>query len=42
MKIENPYGFEVWIDLGTRGGEKNTYYVCTSYEKTISHEVFKY
>jgi hypothetical protein len=42
MKIENPYGFEVCIDLGTRGGEKNTYYVCTSYEKTISHEVFIY
>ena len=28
--------------LMTRWEKENTYYVCTSYEKTISHEVFIY
>jgi hypothetical protein len=43
MKIESLKRDRGWIDFKkTREGEKNTYYVCTSYENNESHEVFIY
>ena len=43
MKIESLGRDWGWIDLKkTREGEKNTYYVSTSYKNNESHEVFIY
>jgi hypothetical protein len=42
LKIESLKGFEVGSIIGQEKEKENTYYVCTSYEKTITHEVFIY